>query len=309
MSESDKRVFELEPGIYFGLSDYVYHNTAAMSAHGMGDFIESEALYWEKSHHNPRRKPMEPTQAMRMGTAMHKLLLEPDSFAEEYRVPLMSPMSMDDDRYIIQRQDYTNMQRMAEAIRSMPDTREYLKNGFAEVTIVWHDADTGIMLRSRHDYFRTMISIDYKTAHSISDKYIKNKLNYNSDGLQVINYFHARKAAKAMVANYFAQRDAGEDVKSCIYGRAPSEAWLREFAAETVDDVYLLYQHKEAPFVGRVVYMDDQTLDRLNGTRRKVLDRYKYLLQNYGETGWPASKGTAEEFSSIYGGINSVERA
>lgn len=71
------------PGIYFGMSEDFYHAAPALSSSGIRNLLISPLDYWTNSHLNPAYVD-EKTDAMILGTAFHRRLLEPERFAAMY---------------------------------------------------------------------------------------------------------------------------------------------------------------------------------------------------------------------------------
>ena len=73
----------IEPGIYFGMPEDVYHAADGLSNSGMKHLHVSPLNYW---HHNlnPDFEGREETAALRFGKAAHCLGLEPDRFNERF---------------------------------------------------------------------------------------------------------------------------------------------------------------------------------------------------------------------------------
>jgi len=72
-----------KPGIYFDIPPEEYHAAPGLSHSGMKDLMVSPLRYWHL-HINPDREPVEPTAEMVLGTAVHALALEPESFDQRY---------------------------------------------------------------------------------------------------------------------------------------------------------------------------------------------------------------------------------
>lgn len=72
-----------EPGIYFGLPEDEYHADPALSSSGIRKLLTSPLDFWVNSPLNPGYVD-EKTEAMIVGTAFHRRLLEPARFAEMY---------------------------------------------------------------------------------------------------------------------------------------------------------------------------------------------------------------------------------
>lgn len=82
-------LFDVEPGIYFGMPEADYHAARGLSCSGAKKLAISPLHYW---HHviNPNRRPVAPSPQMLFGSAVHCRLLEPGRFAEAY-APKFSP--------------------------------------------------------------------------------------------------------------------------------------------------------------------------------------------------------------------------
>lgn len=74
-----------EPGIYFGLPEDDYHKDPALSSSGIRKLLTSPLDFWVNSPLNPAFVD-EKTEAMIVGTAFHRRLLEPERFAQLYAV-------------------------------------------------------------------------------------------------------------------------------------------------------------------------------------------------------------------------------
>lgn len=72
-----------EPGLWFGLDEAAYHADPALSSSGIRNLLISPLDYWTCSRLNPDYVD-EKTDAMILGTAFHRRLLEPERFAELY---------------------------------------------------------------------------------------------------------------------------------------------------------------------------------------------------------------------------------
>lgn len=73
----------VEPGIYLGMEEQIYHSAAALSNSGIKQLMVSPLNYWHCNLNLECEKP-EPSKEMMFGTAVHCRLLEPERFAEIY---------------------------------------------------------------------------------------------------------------------------------------------------------------------------------------------------------------------------------
>lgn len=160
---------------------------------------------WLLSH------PHEETAAMRFGTAVHAAVLEPDKFAKCY---VGAPRKMDyrktDDkqwrdeqlqsgRIILDVNDAEKIDGIVSAIQGHPFSRDLLKGGETELTLLWTDETTGIPCKGRCDLLtgNGTILVDLKTTTDIRrNEFMRKVLNYGYalsmafyvDGLQAQGY-------------------------------------------------------------------------------------------------------------------------
>lgn len=66
----------LAPGLYFGLSDEVYHADPALGSGSVRALAKCPIFYWLESWMNPLRQQRLETPALLFGRALHKLVLE-----------------------------------------------------------------------------------------------------------------------------------------------------------------------------------------------------------------------------------------
>lgn len=73
----------MEVEIIQGMSNADYHASGALSSSGLKVLARSPLHFWD-AYLNPERQPDQPTEAMRFGTAVHTLILEPGQFKDRY---------------------------------------------------------------------------------------------------------------------------------------------------------------------------------------------------------------------------------
>lgn len=153
-----------------------YHADPAISKSDL-DQIHRSPLHWQyrKAH------PPEQTPTLLVGSAVHKMILEPSGFADEFAV---APET--DRRTRVGREAYQAFQEsaagktvitpelyqlctdMAEALHHCQTARQLLTGGRAEQSFFWDDARTGIRCKCRPDYLRDGFCVDYKTTQDAS---------------------------------------------------------------------------------------------------------------------------------------------
>lgn len=134
--------------------------------------------------------PPEPTPALIFGSAVHKLLLEPVDFEEEYAVapPVDRRTKAGKETWeqfvagigektVITQDDFDTMAAMVEKANSVPFVKNLLQ-GKHEVPLFWTDDDTGLDCKVRLDILAEIdgkfVVADYKTANNAStDVFVK----------------------------------------------------------------------------------------------------------------------------------------
>lgn len=82
IAEFENKVAAIGEGIYFGLSDDIYHAVPALGGSSMGDLLVSAGTWWRGSWLDPDRPELDEdaTKAQIAGKAYHCARLEPDQF-------------------------------------------------------------------------------------------------------------------------------------------------------------------------------------------------------------------------------------
>jgi len=155
-----------------------------------------EKFRWYQDHPEP------PTPALILGTAAHKLLLEPDTFNDEFAVAPECDRRTKDGREaysaflessegksIITLADYQKAAEMAQKARETPFVNKLL-NGERERPFFWVDDLTGEPCKIRVDCITTVsidgipttAIVDYKTtADASTDGFMRSAINYGYD--------------------------------------------------------------------------------------------------------------------------------
>src|SRR5690606_20635646 len=153
---------------------------------------------------NPSRRPVEQTDALRIGAAFHDLLLLPDEFSDRYHVTPAGfsraqtvkqageiaayEQAIAEGLTILSDAEIKQITAMVSAIREHPNANAILSSGVAEMTLAWKDEETGVWLRCRPDWiaFGRPIGINVKSTADASHA------GFQSD---VTKYRYAQSAA------------------------------------------------------------------------------------------------------------------
>ena len=145
-----------------------------------------------------KENPPEPTPSLLFGQVLHKMLLEPVTFCDEFVVaPEVNRRTKDgkqmweafvadhEKQTIIPEEMYAKANEMCEAVKREPLAVKLL-NGAAEVPFFWTDEMTGEDCKCRVDVLNTSYSqpiiVDVKTtADASTDSFIRSAINYGYD--------------------------------------------------------------------------------------------------------------------------------
>lgn len=185
------------PGVYHGVPAREYHQWEALNASAMGDILRSPAHFRFK-----RDNPTEATPSMKLGSAAHAALLEPEKFGDVYVVPTKCqgltkaqgvcrntgtkltdagwlcgihgkgrPPSHGPEVELLDPDDAIMAFAMSDAVNAHPVAGELLEKAlpkWREVSFVWIDPETGCMCKARLDavsFMRTgLFLLDLKTT-------------------------------------------------------------------------------------------------------------------------------------------------
>lgn len=112
------------------------------------------------------------TAAMTLGSAAHKLILEPSCFSECYAIWTGSRragqkwkdfLDANAGREIINSKEHRQICNMRDAIEQHSVANSLLSGGRSELTLQWTDADTDVKCKGRIDYLNDYI-VDLKTT-------------------------------------------------------------------------------------------------------------------------------------------------
>ena len=164
--------------------------------------------------HYHTQRPVEETSAMRLGSLSHTGKFEPQSLGERYVVmpryedqvrrpdgglydspkgskaykELVSTFSEKNrDRTVVTAEQYDAMLGMVDALGRHEVATDLLTGGLCEVSIVWRDPQTGLMLKGRTDHWqrdRRLVS-DFKTGWDIDgvEQQIENRGYFRQLGM------------------------------------------------------------------------------------------------------------------------------
>jgi hypothetical protein len=181
-----------EPGIYDVPADLYHAEPCAEPSIGAGGLhtilTECPALYRHGSALNPDR-PAFDTRAYLFGRAAHLLLLEPQRFFATTEIlphgfrantdagkARLGKARREGKTVILKMAEFETLVAMKQAVMDHDFAGLAFLEGLPERTLVWRDAETGVLLRCRPDFLPAVQSHipDYKTAASARpDRFIR----------------------------------------------------------------------------------------------------------------------------------------
>ena len=168
------------------MTEKEYRQHPAISRSELWRMHESpEKFKWFKDH------PIEPTPSLLFGQVVHKLLLQPDSFRDEFAVAPVADRRTKagrelyeefaatvGERAVVSRDDYDKALEMVTAVRMNPLAMKLLR-GEKEVPFFWTDEYTGTDCKCRLDCLTEIDGqyyiVDYKSTGNAATDIFSNK--------------------------------------------------------------------------------------------------------------------------------------
>lgn len=145
-------------------------------------------------------------------------------------------------RKVLSDEDFTNLTNMREELKKCEELPETIKNGRAEVVVIWKDRETGIMCKCRLDYVQPLAVTDVK-SYSIKDfntpllDQLRKKTVWSFYNFQYAIY---KEALETVITEINAGRAE-------VHGEEDQE-WLKEFLKNPIKQFFILYVRTAAPY-------------------------------------------------------------
>jgi len=198
---------QFEHGIYHDLPETAYHAIEAFSASGAKQLLRSVAHYVAS-----REEPREPTANMLLGTAAHRLVLEPERAGDVVAAPDVDRrtkagkeayeafVQSSVGKLVLPVADYDRAQRVAEAVRQHPIAWQLFTGAQTEITSLWHR--DGVRCKARIDAVSGSTIVDLKTTIDASPEGVAKAIASFSYHVQEAHYRDALEA-QGMFAERF----------------------------------------------------------------------------------------------------------
>ncbi len=232
--------FDLPLGVRHGMSFAEYLQVPALSNSGMKLLAKSPLHY--AAQFDPERPDAEPSDALRRGSLLHTMVLEPHTFAQRYRVKPegMNFATKDGKAWrdatpagieIVSDAEHRAACVQARRLRALPEIAALLGSGEAEVSFFWLDEETGTLCKGRADWaFRSaagVVLLDLKTTEDATPAAFSRSVARYGYHQQAAWYCDGWTAA------------TGEPVLGFVFGAVES-AWPHAAASYLLDDAALI---------------------------------------------------------------------
>jgi hypothetical protein len=202
------------------------------------------------------KEEREATKALRVGSALHKLALEPDTFSAEFAVaPDVDRRTKDGKaeyaafeiksagKTILSADEYADAIAMADSIRRRKLSYSAISApGDAEISLFWKDASLGTLCKCRPDYLRKdNYIIDLKTTEDARPE-------------------HFARSAESY--RYY--------VQAAFYMQG-----VEAVTGETVRDFIFVAVEKKPPYAVSVCFADEEMIQAGNEEVRRCLTLYE----------------------------------
>lgn len=240
-------------GYITGMPEDYYHNTDGFISKSSLASLGKETPY---RFFNGKKK--QPTAAMKMGTALHCAVLEPEKFESSYKImPEIKSKTLkaykdaakeNPEVEILNGTEAKNLVGMLDAVSKHNAASELLSlDGWCEVSGFHIDEDTGVRLRHRFDKLtKCGIGIDLKKTQSVKPEELSKTINAFSYEMQDALYSDAYEAITGMKLKAF----------------------------------YFIFVEESYPHQVAVVYLDDISKQVGRDKYRELLIDYTYYIDN-----------------------------
>lgn len=197
-------------GLHTNMPAPDYHAIDALSASGAKHLLRSPAHYLAQ-----KEQPMQPTAAMRLGTAVHTMILEPEKADIEIaRAPKVDKRTKVGKETIelFERENagklcldadvYDKAAAIADAVYKHPTARELLKDGQSEVSMLWK-AYGDTPCKARFDYYRGDGIVDIKTTQDASPEAFARSIASLKYHMQAAHYLQGYREVTGWDADHF----------------------------------------------------------------------------------------------------------
>lgn len=265
-------------------------------------------------------KEEEATPAMKLGTAFHALILEPDTFLERFIIlPPANDLKKDSKEWdelqelykntydindfkmpqgratrivyegskeIIRIDDFNQLKIMAVMLFNNRIMKKVFSDGIAEVSVFWQDKDTGLMCRARFDYLTANYIADLKTTTDTTLYSLTNSIaNFGYD-VSASYYLEGLRNARELIKDgkVSGSHDKGEE-------------WMNKLCESKKENFILAFQNKKAPYDNCAKHLTEDIINLGNAKIREGINIYVDNFNKYGIEIWKDGNDKIEQLS------------
>lgn len=249
-----------EPGIYKNIPNEIYHASNGISNSQMSYLLPPYCpkMFW--FHELSGKIKKRSTDSFDLGNAVHTLVFEPDEFKKRFycvqeipkRNTILGKVAFEameksaSGRTILDKQEQEIVNSMAENVTSHAVWKSIgNKSGCIEDSLAWIDPDSGVLLRSRPDFYNEDIIIDLKTT--------KDNSHWNFQK-SVVDYSYHRQGAIATDG-------------------------LETLTKRTYKNVILFVVSKEPPHFVRCYVLNDNAINQGRYEYKYAASEYKKCME------------------------------
>lgn len=216
---------QITPGLYPGIADTVYR-LWPFAAQSILKVLRDKTPAHAKEHMD---HPSPPTPALRMGSAIHMAVLQPDLFTSRYvAAPSVDRrtkqgkesweafLSENEGRIVLAADEMAECLAVRRSVASHSTARKLLE-GEAERSAVWQDADTGVWCKGRFDDIARSIGAltDLKTTADASPSSFTRSIFRYGYYLQAAHYLRGAQTL-GIDARFFTVIAVEKDAPYCV---------------------------------------------------------------------------------------------
>lgn len=203
-------------GVVANMPSSVYHSieTGKYVSSTQLKYMYSRSPYHYYTRYIEKSDPAAaPTEAMKKGSVVHGLLLEPHKFDEEFFVYEACDLRTKEGkekkiracheargRVMIDDEDFSDCQKIVEGVRSNSEAIKLLSEGVPELAIFWRCPFSGLLMKAKVDSFCDKYFLEFKTAKDVSP------FKFSRDAFQMhydLSLSHYQKGIETVLSQTF----------------------------------------------------------------------------------------------------------
>ncbi len=279
-------------GIYFGMSDTIYHADTALGSTGIKKLIGNAPDFWWDSWMNPARDENDDTPSKVFGRQLHQCVLEGLGKFKQGHAPQYLPGNVKDGKDEIAKirasgkvpvkfKDYAKILAASAFIKANKTLANAFEGGMPEVSIFW--TVDGVRLKARFDYLKMNAITDLKSLANMYgkefDKACRDAVASYDYLVSAEHYSEGRRQMRRLLA------------EGKVFGSHDPE-WLAQVAAnEVFAFVFVFWQKDRAPISHGIKMSPGNPLfSYARSMIGKALDNYTRYMAEFGtDAAWVPS--------------------